>query len=114
MKRIATVFLAAMVCGGPAYAMTRVETPGMGTGAASATQSQMQQSGKIEAIHAGASKLVIGGVTYAYNPLTTVVTVNSKRSTISDVRVGETVRFQAAPQGAHQPDLLTTLSVQRR
>lgn len=114
MKRIATLFLTAMFCGGQAYAMTRAETPGMGPGAASATQSQVQRGGKIDVIHAGAGKLVIGGVTYAYNPLTTVVTVNGKRSTISDVRVGETVRFQAAPQGAHQPDLLTTLSVQRR
>lgn len=111
MKRIAALFLAALVCGSQAYAMTRVETAGAEGGAAAAS---VQQGGKVEAVHAGASKLVIGGVTYAYNPLTTVVMVNGKRSTISDVRVGETVQFQATPQGAHQPALLTSITVQRR
>ena len=94
--------------------MTMAETPGTGNGTAAATQSQVQQSGKLDAVYAGASKLVIGGVTYAYNPLTTMVMVNGKRSTISDVRRGETVQFQAVSQGPHKEALLTSISVQRR
>ncbi len=90
--------------------MTLVETNGT---PAAATQSQVQQSAMVDAIHAGASRLVIGGVTYAYNPLTTVVTVNGKRATVSDVRLGETVQFQASSQGANKPALLTTINVQR-
>lgn len=113
MKRIAMIFLAAFFSSGQAYAMTRVDAPGMGSGTA-ATPSQVRQSGKLESIYASASKLVIGGVTYAYSPLTTIVIVNGKRSTISDVRSGETVQFQAVSQGEHQPALLTLMSVQRR
>ena len=63
------------------------------------TQSQAQQSGKLEAVYAGASKLVIDGVTYAYNPLTTVVMVNGKRSTISDVRVAKRYSFRPHRKG---------------
>ncbi|MHB1258419.1 MAG: hypothetical protein ACYCY4_08735 [Thiobacillus sp.] len=114
MKRIAAISLAAIFSTGQTYAMTMVETPGTGNRAAASTPSQVRQSGKLDAIYASASKLVIGGVTYAYNPLTTVVMVNGKRSTISDVRVGETVQFQTSSQGAHQPALLTSMSVQRR
>jgi len=112
MKRIATLFLAALVCGGQAHAMTRIDASGTGSGVAPSPS--VKQGGKLETIYAGASKLVIGGVTYAYNPLTTVVMVNGKRSTISDVRVGETVQFQASSQGAHQLELLTTINVQRK
>ena len=111
MKLIATIFVSAIFSMGQAHAMTRVDAPGAANGAA---QTQVQQSGKLGTIYAAASKLVIGGVTYAYNPLTTIVMVNGKRSTISDVRNGETVQFQTVPQGAHQPALLTSMSVQRR
>jgi hypothetical protein len=109
MKRIATMVLAAVFSAGQAYAMTRVETPGT----TAAAQNQVQQSGKVDAIHAAAGRMVIGGVTYAYNPLTTLVTVNGKRATVSDVRSGEIVQFQASPQGANKPALLTTINVQR-
>ncbi len=116
MKRIAAILvLPAMLFNGETYAMTRVDAgTGADSRAAASTPSQVRQSGKLEAIYAGASKLVIGGVTYAYNPLTTIVMVNGKRSTISDVRSGETVQFQTVSQGAHQPALLTSMSVQRR
>lgn len=115
MKLRVTIFLSAVIIStGQAYAMTRLDAPGTANRAAAPAQSQVQQSGKIEAVYAGASKLVIGNVTYAYNPLTTVVVVNGKRSTISDVRVGETVQFQTSSQGAHQPALLTSIQVQRR
>lgn len=107
------IFLAAIISSGQVYAMTRVDAPGTGERAVP-TQSQVKQGGKLEAVYAGASQLVIGGVTYAYNPLTTVVMVNGKRSTISDVRIGETVQFQASSQGAHKPELLTAIQVQRR
>lgn len=114
MKLRVTIFLLAVISTGPAHAMTRVDAPDTENRAVAPTKSQVPQSGKIEAVYAGASKLVIGNVTYAYNPLTTVVMVNGKRSTISDVRVGETVQFQTSSQGAHQPALLTSIQVQRR
>ena len=110
MKRIVTIVLAAIFSAGQAYAMTRVEIPGT----TAASQNQVQQSGKVDAIHAAAGRMVIGGVTYAYNPLTTLVTVNGKRATVSDVRSGEIVQFQASPQGANKPALLTTINVQRQ
>lgn len=114
MKRIAAIFLAVIFSAGQAYAMTRVETPGTGGGATAAAQNQTQQSGKVDAIQAAAGRMIIGGVAYAYNPLTTLVTVNGKRATVSDVRSGEIVQFQASPQGAYKPALLTTINVQRQ
>ena len=111
MKRITTLLLTAIACAGPAHAMMRIDG---GAETNHAQPAPVRQSGKLDAIHPSASKVVIGGVTYAYNPLTTVVMVNGKRSTISDVRVGETVQFQSSSQGAHQPALLTSIQVQRR
>lgn len=111
MKRITTLLLTAIACAGPAQAMMRIDG---GAETNHAQSAPVRQSGKLDAIHAGASKMVIGGVTYAYNPLTTVVMINGKRSTISDVRVGEMLQFQVSPQGAHQPELLTTINVQRK
>lgn len=113
MKLIATIFVSAVFSMGQAHAMTRVDAPGTANGAVPATPTQVQQGGKLETIYAAASKLVIGGVTYAYNPLTTVVMINGKRSTISDLRVGETLRFQTSSQGANRPELLTSIQVQR-
>lgn len=111
MKPIATLFLTAIVCAGPVQAMMRIDG---GPETNRAVSAPVRQSGKLDAIYAGAGKLVINGVTYAYNPLTTIVTVNGKRSTISDLRVGESVQFQAEPQSAHQPALLTSISAQTR
>lgn len=110
MKQIVAIVLAAIFSAGQAYAMTKVETPG----ATASVQDQMEQSGKVDAIHAAAGRMVIGRVPYGYNPLTTVVTVNGKRATVSDVRSGEIVKFQTSPQGANKPALLTTISVQRQ
>lgn len=110
MKPIAALIWAAIFFSSHVYSMTMVES----TGSGAATPSQVQQSARVEAIHAGASRMVIGGATYAYNPLTTVVTVNGKRATVSDVRVGEAVQFQASSQGANRPALLTTINVQRQ
>lgn len=92
------------------HAMARAETPGAKNDAVKVT-APANQSGKVEAIFAGAGKIVIGGVTYAYNPLSTTVMINGKRATISDVRVGDTVQFQSAAQGANKTSLLSTLSV---
>lgn len=94
------------------YAMTRVEAP-VAKNDASKGAVPSNQSGKVEAIYAGAGKIVIGGITYAYNPLSTVVTINGKRVTISDVRVGDTVQFQSATQGVNKAPLLTKLSRER-
>ncbi|OJY60354.1 hypothetical protein [Thiobacillus sp. 0-1251] len=114
MKLMSMMMLMSVVFStGQAYAMTRVDTPGPGN-MATDTRTQVQQSGKLEVVYASGSKLVIDGVTYAYSPLTTVVMVNGKRSTISDLRSGDTIQFQTVSQGAHQPALLTSMRVQRR
>jgi len=113
MKLMSMIFMSVVFSTGQADAMTRVDTPGPGNSAAD-TRTQVQQNGKLGAVYASGSKLVIDGVTYAYSPLTTVVMVNGKRSTISDLRSGDTVQFQAVSQGAHKPALLTSMSVQRR
>lgn len=114
MKILSMIFLPAIFCTSLAHAMTRVDAPASGNGAPTTAANPVQQTGKVDAIHAGASKMVIGGVTYSYSPLSTTVTVNGKRATISDVRSGEIVQFQASPQGAYKPALLTTINVQRQ
>lgn len=114
MKPVTALIWSAIFSSSQVYSMTMVETPGNGSGAAAAAQNQVQQSGEVNAIHSGAGRMVIGGVTYAYNPLTTLVTVNGKRATVSDVRSGEIVQFQASPQGANKPALLTMINVQRQ
>lgn len=115
MKPVSAFILAAglFFSAQQAYSMTTAGPSGTGGDAASATGS-VQQSGKLEAIQASAGRLVIGGARYAYNPLTTVVMIDAKRATVSDLRVGETVRFQASSQGAGQPALLTSIGVQRK
>ena len=113
MKQFAAAILFSVaVLPSLSQAMTKVETTGAKSDAAKVT-APANQSGKVEAIFAGAGKMVIGGVTYAYNPLSTAVTVNGKRATISDVRVGDTVQFQAAAPGANKAALLTKLSVEK-
>lgn len=112
MKQLVTVCLTAMLFNGHAQAMTIVNAPNT-VGSTAPVPSVVQQRGKVDAIHAGASKIVIKGETFAYNPLTTIVTLNGKRATMSDVRVGETVQFQATSQGANKASLLTTVTLQR-
>lgn len=94
------------------YAMTRTEAPGAKSDASKVVVPS-NQSGKVEAIFAGAGKIVIGGNTYAYNPLNTVVMINGKRVTISDIKVGDAVQFQSVTQGLNKTPLLTKLSGER-
>lgn len=94
------------------HAMTRVEAPGAKNDAPKMT-APTNQKGKVEAIFAGAGKIVIDGVTYTYNPLSTVVTINGKRATISDIRVGDTVLFQTDTQSSNKTTLITKLSVEK-
>lgn len=114
MKLISMICLSVLFCSNLALAMTRVDAPAPGSAASTTKANPVQQSGKVDAIHAGASKMVIGGVTYSYNPLSTTVTINGKRATISDVHQGEVVQFQAMSQIAGKAALLSTISVQRR
>lgn len=109
---VAIVFFSIAVSPNLLYAMTRVEAPGAKNGA-SKVAVPANQSGKVEAIFAGAGKIVIGGITYTYNPLSTVVTINGKRVTISDVKVGDAVQFQSATQGINKTPLLTKLTGER-
>lgn len=114
MKVFQTIFLSVLFCSNLAHAMTRVDAPAPGSAAPTTTVNPVQQSGKVDAIHASASKMVIGGVSYSYNPLSTMVTINGKRATISDVHQGEVVQFQVASLVAGKAALLSTISVQRR
>ena len=114
MKLFPIICLPVMFCSNLALAMTQVGAPAPGSAAPTTTANPVQQSGKVDAIHAGASKMVIGGVTYSYNPLGTTVTINGKRATISDVHQGEVVQFQAVSQVVGKAALLSTISVQRR
>lgn len=114
MKLFPIICLPVMFCSNLAFAMTRVDAPASGSGAPTTTANPVRQSGKVDAIHAGASKMVIGGVSYSYNPLSTMVTINGKRATISDVHQGEVVQFQVASPVAGKAALLSTISVQRR
>lgn len=113
MKLIAKMFLAVAVVSGAASGMTRIDDTG-GENARVVSNAPQQKSGRLGAVHAGAGKLVIDGVTYAYNPLTTAVTVNGKRATISDLKSGDIVRFQSVPQGTGRPPLLSGIGVQKR
>lgn len=113
MKHFAAVILFTIALSpNLSHAMTRVEAPGEKNDA-SKVAVPANQSGKVEAIFAGAGKIVIGGVTYGYNPLNTVVTINGKRVTISDVKTGDSVQFQATTQGVNKAPLLTKLSGER-
>lgn len=111
MKQFAVVILFA-ISPNLLHAMTRVEAPGAKNNVPKMT-APVNQKGKVEAIFAGAGKIVIGGVTYTYNPLSTVVTLNGKRATISDVKVGDTVQFQTESQSTNKTSLITKLSVEK-
>lgn len=113
MKLITKVFLAVAVVSGSASGMTRLDDTG-GENTRAVSTAPQQQSGRLGAVHAGTGKLVIDGVTYAYNPLTTVVTINGKRSTISALKSGDVVRFQSVPQGAGWPALLSSIGAQKQ
>ena len=113
MKQLATIFMALLLASNLAGAMTRIETSSPGSHEAKITPIPTQ-SGKVGTIFANAGKMVIDGVTYAYNPLSTVVTVNGKRATISDVRTGDTANFQVVAQSGQKAALLTSVSVERR
>lgn len=111
MKNGSLLVLGLLMLGGPANAMKMVDSP-IARNSAAPTQSVL--SGKIDSIHAAASKIVIKGETYAYNPLSTVVMVDGKRATMSDLKVGDSVQFQATAQAAGKPSMLSTITVNRR
>ena len=113
MKLIAKMFFTIAVVSGAASGMTRIDDAGEENTRAISTLPQ-QQNGRLGAVHAGAGKLVIDGLTYAYNPLTTAVTVNGKRGTISDLKSGDVVRFETIPQGPDRPALVRSISAHKR
>lgn len=115
MKPQAVLVLTLAFGAAPVQAMKMAEPNGAATEPTSASpvSAAPQHAGKIEAVHAAASKIVIKGETYAYSPLTTVVTIDGKRATMSDVRIGDAAQFQASSQGANKPSLLTSITIQR-
>jgi hypothetical protein len=108
MKRLTTIVLALMALTGTSHAMTRVTGPAPVTTSANA-EVAVTSGGKVGAIFAAAGKMVIGDVTYAYDPLSTVVTLNGKRVTISDVHSGDVAQIQSEARGAYQAPMLTHL-----
>jgi hypothetical protein len=112
MRQLVAIFVSAIFFSNLTHARMLLETSQSGSGTSATPVNLVQQSGQVSEIHADVSKMVIGGVTYAYDPLSTTVTVNGKRATISDVRSGEMVQFGAVSQGKNMLNILTTISVQ--
>ncbi|CAH1903688.1 conserved exported hypothetical protein [Candidatus Nitrotoga sp. HW29] len=112
MRQLVTIFVSAIFFSNLAHARVLLETSQSENSTLATPANLIQQSGQVSEIHANESKMVIGGVTYAYNPLSTKVTVNGKHAAISDVRSGEVVQFWAVPQGKNMLNILTTISVQ--
>ena len=112
MKQLVAIFVSAIFLSSSAHARVLLETSQSGSGISATPVNLVAQSGQVDEILADESKIVIGGVTYAYNPLSTEVTVNGKRATLSDVRSGEVVQFESVSQGKSKLNILTAISVQ--
>ncbi len=112
MRQLVAIFISAIFFSSLAHARMMLETSRSGSDISATPVNLVQQSGQVSEIHTDVSKMVIGGVTYAYDPLSTTVTVNGKRATISDVRSGEVVQFEAVSQSKNILNILTTISVQ--
>ena len=112
MKQLVAIFVLAIFFSNLAHAMMMLGASQSGSDTSVTPVNLGEQSGQVGEIHADVRKMVIGGMTYAYNPLSTTVTVNGKRATISDVRSGEVVQFEAVSQGKNMLNILTTISVQ--
>lgn len=112
MKQLVAILVSAIFFSNLAHARVLLETSQSENGTSATPANLIQQSGQVSEIHTGESKMVIGGVTYAYNPSSTKITVNGKRAAISDLRSGEVVQFWAVSQGKNMLSILTTISVQ--
>ena len=112
MRQLVAIFVSAIFFSSMAHARMLLETSRSGSGTSATSVNLVAQSGQVDKILADESKMVIEGVTYAYNPLSTEVTVNGKRATLSDVRSGEVVQFGAVSQGKNMLNILTTISVE--
>lgn len=108
MKHLVTITIIIFSLSAPSYGMTRPDSPQTSTDMR--VVAKAVQSGKVEAIYASAGKIVIGGVTYAYHPLDTVVMVEGKRVTISDIKVGDSLQFQSMTNGANNVPTLTRIN----
>ena len=112
MRQLVAIFVSAIFFSSMAHARMQIGTSQLGSGTSATSVSLVEQSGQVDEILAFESKMVIGGVMYAYNPLSTEVTVNGKRATIGDLRSGEVVQFGAVSQGKNKLNILTAISVQ--
>jgi|GEM_PF-1464850 len=112
MRQLVAIFVSAIFFSNLAHARMMLETSRSGSDISATPVNLVEQSGRVGGIHADVSKMVIGGVTYAYDPLSTTVTVNGKRATISDIHSGEVVQFGSVSQGKNMLNILTTISVQ--
>jgi hypothetical protein len=112
MRQLVAIFVSAIFFSSMAHGRMQIEASQSGSGTLATLVNIIQQSGQLGEIHSDKSKMVIGGVTYAYNPSSTIITVNGKRATISDLRSGELVEFWAVSQGKNELNILTNISVQ--
>ncbi|RFC35375.1 MAG: hypothetical protein DID92_2727744229 [Candidatus Nitrotoga sp. SPKER] len=112
MKQLVAIFVSAIFFSSLAQARMVIESSRSGSDISATPVNLAPQSGQVSEIHVNESRMVIGGVTYAYDPLSTTVTVNGKRSTISDLRSGEVVQFEAVPHGKNMLNILTAISVE--
>lgn len=112
MRQLVAIFVLVIFFSNLAHARMMLETSRSGSDTSVTPVNLVEQSGQVGEIHADVSKMVIGGVTYAYDPLSTTVIVNGKRAKISDVHSGEVVQFEAVSQSKNMLNILTTISVQ--
>lgn len=112
MRQLVAIFISAIFFSSLAHARMILDTSPSGSDISVAPVNLAPQSGQVGAIHADERKMVIGGVVYAYNPLSTKVTMNGKRATISDLRSGEVVEFEAVSQGKNMLNILTAINVE--
>lgn len=111
MNAVLILFLVSgMACSGLASGRMLVDDHRGGGYVAPATM----QAGKVVAIHAAAGKIVIDGVTYAYSPATTVVRVEGKPGTMSDLKSGNSVYFQAQPGSQGRQSIVTSIEVRKK
>ncbi|MFZ1545999.1 MAG: hypothetical protein WAT12_02720 [Candidatus Nitrotoga sp.] len=112
MKQLVAIFFSAIFFSSLAHARMQIGTSPPASNTSATPVDLVRQSGRVGEIRADAGTMVVGGVTYAYNPLSTKVIVNGKRATISDVRKGTVVQFEAVSKDKNTLSLLTTVNMQ--
>ncbi|CAH1386864.1 hypothetical protein [Candidatus Nitrotoga sp. M5] len=111
MKQLVLIFLSAILFSNLAHARMQLDISQSANSTSATPVNQARQSGKVSEINTDKRKMVIGGMDYAYSPFSTIVIINGKRASISDVRKGTVVQFGSVTQGNNKLKLLTNINV---